>query len=634
MIWGPMTLGQPFYVMKFIQGRKLKEAISDFHADKSSADWPNELSFRRLLETFVSICNVVAYAHHKGVLHRDIKPDNVMLGSYGETLVVDWGLAKLIGQPDDARGSGVRLSGSGSTATQDGAIVGSPYYMSPEGRRGPAKRGRPIQRRLSVGRYSLRDLDRAAPRQGSSSWELIDLALHSQPTNPRKLDPCIPRSLEAVCLKAMAFRKEDRYATPLALADDVQRFLAGEPTTAYKEPLLTRAARWTQRHRRGVLRGAVALGVFVLSAVAWRNYQQAQILATRDIARERLVEFHRLADEAQFFAANTDAISERVPYYDSRRAKAVGEAALAIAAPWGQQAESLPLPAERAGLRQARYAMLLRLAQANLATEPDDAGVRASLAMLDEARANQPPSRGYYRLRSRSLAMLGEDQAAKRADERAVNASTPVIAEDYFLRGEELRLQDAGSSGRMLGNVDAEAPRDYLDNAIGEYRQALQLDPRHYWARFQLGRCLLALGREPEAVEALSACIAIRPDSPWAYTTRGLASALSGRSDEALRDLDFAVNLDPDFQPARLNRGIVYWLRDDTNAAFSDFSAALAGPEDKQLIEAAFYRGQLYISRQQDGKALADLSAVIQARPDFRPRFLVAGQNAFPFGRE
>lgn len=82
------------------------------------------------------MCNVVAYAHHKGVVHRDIKPDNIMLGPYGEIVVVDWGLAKLVGQKDEQRGSAVRLSGSGSTATQEGAIVGSPFYMSPEGAKG------------------------------------------------------------------------------------------------------------------------------------------------------------------------------------------------------------------------------------------------------------------------------------------------------------------------------------------------------------------------------------------------------------------------------------------------------------------------------------------------------------------
>ena len=178
--------GQPFYVMKFIHGRRLSEVIAEFQARKSSIDWSSDLEFRKLLETLVQVCNVVAYAHNKKVLHRDIKPDNVMLGPYGETLVVDWGLAKVIGQPDETCESGVHLSSSGSTATQDGAVVGSPFYMSPEG-----AEGRPAAVDKSSDVYLLgatlyQILTGQPPRQGSSNWELIDLAIHSRPDRATK----------------------------------------------------------------------------------------------------------------------------------------------------------------------------------------------------------------------------------------------------------------------------------------------------------------------------------------------------------------------------------------------------------------------------------------------------------------
>src|SRR5262249_5228442 len=95
--------GQPFYVMKFVHGRTLKKVIEEYHSPTPAGGEPNEVQRLRLLETFVDLCQTVAYAHSRGVLHRDLKPDNVMLGPYGETLLLDWGLAKLVGRPE-ARG--------------------------------------------------------------------------------------------------------------------------------------------------------------------------------------------------------------------------------------------------------------------------------------------------------------------------------------------------------------------------------------------------------------------------------------------------------------------------------------------------------------------------------------------------
>src|SRR4029079_2207981 len=140
----------------------------------------------------------------------------------------------------------------------------------------------------------------------------------------------------------MAFDKPDRYETPTALAEDVERFLAGAATTAYKEPLVTRFGRWLRRHRRGILRSITIIGILFLSSVAAQSYRQARMLARREQARETLAKFYRLTDEAQFYAANTDAISERVPYFDPQRAQNAGAAALAIAIPWGETAQELP----------------------------------------------------------------------------------------------------------------------------------------------------------------------------------------------------------------------------------------------------------------------------------------------------
>jgi serine/threonine-protein kinase len=138
---GSDAQGRPFYAMRFVKGQSLKEAIEHFHeAENSDGRDPRQenLALRQLLNRFVAVCNVMAYAHSRGVIHRDLKPANILLGPYGETLVVDWGLAKVVGRGESAARAGAveftlqPASGSGSSETLSGTALGTPAYMSPE----------------------------------------------------------------------------------------------------------------------------------------------------------------------------------------------------------------------------------------------------------------------------------------------------------------------------------------------------------------------------------------------------------------------------------------------------------------------------------------------------------------------
>ena len=141
--------GRPYYAMRFIRGDTLRDAIDHFHeADLDGDRDPGErtLALRELLGRFVDVCNAIGYAHSRGILHRDIKPGNIMLGNFGETLVVDWGLAKSIEAPDLASTSEkplVSRSGGGSSPTMLGSAVGTPQFMSPEQAAGRLDRPRP-----------------------------------------------------------------------------------------------------------------------------------------------------------------------------------------------------------------------------------------------------------------------------------------------------------------------------------------------------------------------------------------------------------------------------------------------------------------------------------------------------------
>jgi len=361
--------GRPYYAMRFIRGTSLRYAIKQFHMPLPGEEVPfdpgkdlaslpvrrlrlNEANrareLRQLLGRFVAVCQTIAYSHSRGVLHRDLKPDNIMLGKFGETLLVDWGLAKA-GSPANSpadphadpqadphadpqagphpvprTGPQTRAAGTlefpvpdllsnsepllspglklDSEPTQPGEFLGTLAYSSPEQARGQWDSVRATSDIYSLGATLYAILTGQAPHQGRESREVYQKAISGDIPRPRAIVADVPPALEAICLQALAFAPEDRYQSAQALAEDVESYLADEPVSAYSEPWLSRLRRSARKRPSltaalvaTILVGLLGTGVFNM-LLRFKNDELAQANANYAQANDNL---KRARDEAQ-----------------------------------------------------------------------------------------------------------------------------------------------------------------------------------------------------------------------------------------------------------------------------------------------------------------------------------------------
>ncbi len=222
--------GRPYYAMRFIEGETLKQAIEQFHEPVATQRPPREreIAFRRLLSSVIDACNAVAYAHSRGVVHRDLKPENIMLGRFGETLVVDWGVAKPLTECLSEPGVERSLDAPADepSLTRPGSTIGTPRYMSPEQAAGELERVGPASDVYNLGATLYCLLVGHGPFPTGGLEDVLDRVRRGIFPAPRRLRRSIDPTLEAICLKAMSLRPEDRHDSPLALAEEIEAWLA------------------------------------------------------------------------------------------------------------------------------------------------------------------------------------------------------------------------------------------------------------------------------------------------------------------------------------------------------------------------------------------------------------------------
>ncbi|MCS7167535.1 MAG: tetratricopeptide repeat protein [Gemmatales bacterium] len=296
---------QRYYVMQYVEGQRFDEAIEAFHRLlRQPADFERaevRLKFVELLQRFVAVCRTIAYAHSRGVIHRDLKPHNIVLGQYGETVVLDWGLAKRLAEEEMQIGSHERQEDDESH-TLPGTRMGTQAYMAPE----------QLEGGLATEQTDIFLL-------GATLYHVLvgkpPFAQGRPALRPRLVQPWVPPALEAICLKAMATMPRERYASASALAADLERWLADEPVSVYLEPWTQRWARWARRHRvlvsslaaASLVAGMLLAGFTTVLGVKNRqledvNQELASALSREEAERQRAERNFHQAEAARALA--------------------------------------------------------------------------------------------------------------------------------------------------------------------------------------------------------------------------------------------------------------------------------------------------------------------------------------------
>ncbi len=326
--------GRPYYAMRFIRGDDFKSAIRRYYEAVEAKKSPGELTldFRKLLRRFVDVCFAIEYAHSRRVLHRDIKPGNIMLGKYGETMVVDWGMAKLLDTEEDGSTvdfdhAPIALSTSRDVvATSMGSTVGTPPYMSPEQAAGRLDQLGPVSDVYSLGATLYHFLTGQAPFRDRDIGSVLNRVKQGDFEPPRKLVPSVPKPLEAICLKAMARKPADRYESALALSEDIEHWLADEPVSALQETFFQRVARWLRRHKTWTQAIAVSLVLITLvSAIAVvlvSNALKKEQIAKEEAQTQRDFAFRRFQETRnainEWVIGGADAFDQHWLFQDYR----------------------------------------------------------------------------------------------------------------------------------------------------------------------------------------------------------------------------------------------------------------------------------------------------------------------------
>jgi serine/threonine protein kinase/tetratricopeptide (TPR) repeat protein len=616
--------------IRSLRRRLFGRAITGFYQKATEPQGTTSQPARQILEKSSYIQAVtwivarlaegLAHAHQRGIVHRDIKPSNVLIASDGQPMLLDFNLALDMKSPD-----------SRAVAYVGGTLP----YMAPEhldafntqnSTPATAVDERSDIYSLGIVLFEMLTSERPFPVEnprGSMPAALERMAAQRRAVVPsaRELNHAIPWSLNAIVQRCLSPDPAARYEKASHLAEDLQRELDSLPLRHTKEPSWReRTQKWMRRHPRMSSGGSIAtVGLALIAGLIYMILAIGGRLAGYD-AERRWIKFQQGLVRAQLLVHTGREPGENLTDGERVCLQTLGLFDITTDPNWirSSRVRRLEPKVQRRLLDDAvELAILLARTRAEQATRVNGAREQTRLIaeavdLLNRAESFAPGSipralfedRGNYRLQ------LGDTVGADQDQTRAATVSVQT-ARDHYLRGTSLAIE-----------------KNYA-KAVEELHAALRLDPKHFWARFQLGICFYQLEQFHDAADAYSVCEALWLECAWANFNRGLAYSRLNKLKDAIEDYTAAIRKDRQFADAYLNRGLAYLKLHKYQECVTDLSRAI-DLGCHSVSAACSARGAAYAGLGQFDRARADFVAALNDNPN---NVSVLLSRAFAFAR-